>query len=462
MTWRVPGVVLLLIASAWAADAVDERGWHSGTRAAGAPRVLSLPEAPPKLDLPARVARLIQQRAFLWYFSPTCPHCQAVAPEVEALAKRLPADVAVIGVASSHSDRADIEAFERTFQISHRIVHDVDGTFGTAIGATMTPSSLFVARTESGLVVQDLWYPFSPGTGPLVEMRAATSPWAPFTPHRYMGTTTCAACHVEETDAWLLTHHSVAWRTLVTRGDHERAECTGCHVTGNGKPGGWTPGADTLVDVGCEACHGPGGPHDGHREDARQACEGCHDAKHSISFNLDRALPHIDHFAASGMEDADWRQRRRALAAGEAERPLTRFAPGNTVGAAACAGCHVDEHAQWAGGPHAAAFRNLSAKNEAASRDVTCARCHATARSAPLDGSTLEALRTEDGVGCESCHGPGERHVVSGGAPGTIEGLGDDCPVCVIEAVCTNCHTREWDPDWSLDVALPQVKHKGE
>jgi hypothetical protein len=38
-------------------------------------------------------------------------------------------------------------------------------------------------------------------------------------------------------------------------------------------------------------------------------------------------------------------------------------------------------------------------------------------------------------------------------------GLGDSCPVCVIEAVCTSCHTTGWDPLWDLDKDLPKVKH---
>jgi hypothetical protein len=91
--------------------------------------------------------------------------------------------------------------------------------------------------------------------------------------------------------------------------------------------------------------------------------------------------------------------------------------------------------------------------------DPACVRCHATAKQSGLPPTTLGGFRTLDGVGCESCHGPGETHVAAGGGTDNIEGLGDDCPVCVIEAVCTSCHTRKWSPDWELDARLRAISH---
>ena len=31
--------------------------------------------------------------------------------------------------------------------------------------------------------------------------------------------------------------------------------------------------------------------------------------------------------------------------------------------------------------------------------------------------------------------------------------------MCVIEAVCTSCHTSGWDPLWNLDKKLPMANH---
>jgi hypothetical protein len=91
--------------------------------------------------------------------------------------------------------------------------------------------------------------------------------------------------------------------------------------------------------------------------------------------------------------------------------------------------------------------------------DVECVRCHATPARPGPPAAALDGYRTAEGVGCEACHGPGGAHIAAGGGKDNIVGLGDSCPVCVIEAVCTSCHTTGWDPLWDLDKDLPKVKH---
>ena len=91
--------------------------------------------------------------------------------------------------------------------------------------------------------------------------------------------------------------------------------------------------------------------------------------------------------------------------------------------------------------------------------DPGCVRCHATSDRSGPPPTELSGYRILEGIGCESCHGPGEAHVAAGGGADNIEGLGEDCPVCVIEAVCTRCHTSERDPDWDLQQALGRIEH---
>jgi hypothetical protein len=40
-----------------------------------------------------------------------------------------------------------------------------------------------------------------------------------------------------------------------------------------------------------------------------------------------------------------------------------------------------------------------------------------------------------------------------------IIGLGERCSECVVEEICTGCHTRDADPKWELKRRLQQLKH---
>jgi hypothetical protein len=94
--------------------------------------------------------------------------------------------------------------------------------------------------------------------------------------HEFVGTKNCRKCHIKQWKSWSETKMSQAYETLKPGIDVEAKEtmgfdpqadyttdesCVSCHVTGWGKPGGFTSEADTpeLAGIGCEACHGAGG-----------------------------------------------------------------------------------------------------------------------------------------------------------------------------------------------------------
>lgn len=435
----------------------DPRGWTAGgVVAKNAARVLGPMPTVVDLDLPGDVAALVTGPTLLVYFSPSCPHCQAVAPELAGLAERGKGKLTVLGVASGRSAAADVDAFKLAFGWDFPVLRDTSGKIASAMRVTSTPSAVLVEPGKKRPAVVDVWYPYRRGVDTLVLMRVLEDPWQAFAPGEYQGNVTCAMCHTDEADSWALTHHAVAWQTLAAKQKTDDAECTSCHVVGQGAPTGFDGAEDSmLVDVGCEACHGPGGPHDGARTEPLAQCGSCHDEKHAIGFSVARGVPLIDHYRAVGLDDEAWRVAREALVGGKVERQLVGFAGGESAGSASCTPCHAAAHDAWAAGPHARAMDRLDAEQQV---DVACVRCHATARVAGPAASDVAAYRTDEGVGCESCHGPGKAHVDSGGkAP--IEGLGDDCPVCVVEALCTSCHTPEWDKLWSLDVKLPLAGH---
>jgi hypothetical protein len=457
----IAALLLLLTQTVAAAPiAPDPRGWSHGTTAANAAALLAGPQERAVIEVPEALAKRVKGPTVLFYFSPTCPHCTKVAGEVDLLATRLKErGTALLAISSGMASEAQINTFKALYQTNFVIIHDTTGDIVASIAARSTPSALLVepAGPKNKLRIIDLWYPYQPGFDGLIEGRAAGDLWAVFQGGRYLGNNLCAGCHTAEAQSYALTHHAMAWRTLVDAGSSADPKCTGCHVTGSGEAGGWAGDPESkLVGVGCESCHGPSGPHDGTPTEPRDTCTACHDADHSIAFSYEKGLPMLDHYRAEGMSDDDYRDAAMALYKGEVPRALLAFPDGPTVGAAACASCHPSEHATWQMSSHATAMNRLADKG---ADDTACVGCHATPLATGVKERTVAEHRLEESVACESCHGPGQAHVQSGGAPDTIQGLGDSCPVCVIEAICTSCHTPSQHPDWNLERDLKRVSH---
>jgi len=90
----------------------------------------------------------------------------------------------------------------------------------------------------------------------------------------YVGAKKCKACHMKQYKAWKKTKMSNSFEMLkagVKVEEKKRAgledkdytkdpDCLRCHTTGYGKPGGFKSFEETpkLINVQCEACHGPG------------------------------------------------------------------------------------------------------------------------------------------------------------------------------------------------------------
>lgn len=455
---RIVAVVgtLMVAGGVAVADGLDARGWSEGEAASTAARVLQPLDTTEAL-VPPELARKVKKPTLVVYFSPTCPHCKRVAPELQALHDRLQPKAQVLGVATRSATPESIEAFRKDHGVTFPIIQDTTSEIASSLSMRSTPSAALLERDGKKIMFKDVWYPYAPGTDVLVEMRLADTPWDVFTEGRYLGDRTCGSCHRHEIESWMLTHHSIAWRTLVEHDATKKDECTSCHVTGAGT-GGWDGSADSrLVNVGCEACHGSGGPHDGVPTDPKSTCEGCHDAKHSIGFRYEKGLPLIDHFRSAGLTDDQWVSHRKDLLNGKVEQSLLTFDEGTYVGASACVECHASETEHWKSSPHAHAMKTLAAGGT--DSDPGCVACHATQKVVGPRPASLDGFHVEEAVGCEACHGPGGAHVAAKGGTDNIVGLGDSCPVCVIEAVCTSCHTTAWDADWDLDVALPKVGH---
>lgn len=135
--------------------------------------------------------------------------------------------------------------------------------------------------------------------------------------------------------------------------------------------------------------------------------------------------------------------RRTKLAIDEPGRSGSNDVPGVRevapfAGSESCAACHAEDFKAWQQSGHAHAWDAL--KRRESDADPNCIGCHAVGF-----GSASGYRREFNGsklveVGCESCHGPGGRHVAerTGGQPPLFKfrplGSGD----------CTTCHHGEF------------------
>ncbi len=93
---------------------------------------------------------------------------------------------------------------------------------------------------------------------------------------KYIGAKKCKACHMKQYKAWKKTTMATSFENLKPGVKAEEKtkvgldpnkdyttdkDCLRCHTTGYGKPGGFINIEKTpkLINVQCEACHGPGG-----------------------------------------------------------------------------------------------------------------------------------------------------------------------------------------------------------
>ena len=133
----------------------------------------------------------------------------------------------------------------------------------------------------------------------------------------------CANCHEKAWKTWQASKHAHAWKTLVVQDEPPPPElkkgrlrnatldpdCVKCHVTGFGYASGYRgpekeDASAPLVNVSCEACHGPSGDHaerasrgdttypGGHAPSVKTRegfalCSRCHDPDNSPAFVIE-------------------------------------------------------------------------------------------------------------------------------------------------------------------------------
>lgn len=135
------------------------------------------------------------------------------------------------------------------------------------------------------------------------------------------------------------------------------------------------------------------------------------------------------------------------------------------VGTKSCAMCHKkadtgDQFGKWQSSPHAKAYEVLATPEAKAAgakvgvaepqKSGKCLKCHSTAYNLTEEAKAdVTKVLVEDGVSCESCHGPGKNY--------KSKAVMEDHKKCIEGGMiypattsCTQCH-NEQSPTWKAD-----------
>jgi len=437
-----------------------------------------LPLAPlfeiPRLDGgdPFRLADTRGKPVVLMFFLHTCGHCHAALEFFKEQLAKLPEDkrpeLVGVSVASSASKAAIHSSLDELELDYFTVLVDPTGVAKKEF-AVFGGVPVIYLIDRSGRIVQRVQGWSGGRESALLKMQLARIAGVPIpmilNPNGYTGSDVCGVCHAVEYDSWLYTNHAGAYSTLVEHGKERDPECVGCHVVGFDQPGGFSikDHPKQLEDVGCESCHGRGGPHlspafakGGNYE---PTCVGCHNPKHSLGFDYATFLPKTSHKAVAALTPEE-----RAQLVASRGIPRDVLPKGaDFVGSDACKTCHAPEYETWSKQPHAHAGETLQKAGKA--DDINCLRCHTTGYDQPGGFPAQAALRQHPDlarVGCESCHGPGADHIAPGAQRvGTIVSLGDKCDSCVILQICGSCHDDANDPgfEFSVEEKIERQRH---
>jgi peroxiredoxin len=437
--------------------------------------LLSFPEAP-QLNVVSlgsgdtvSIESLRGKAAIVIFFLHTCPHCHHALEAIEKIMKGLPDEQKpeLVAISVQNSPAAIRKALADLNLDFFTPYLDPGGKAAERWGVTGGVPVVTVIDAEGRIRHRSQgWSERRDGGMLRMRVAAATGANVPMLLNAkgFTGNDACGVCHEQEYATWQYTKHATAFDTLVTHGADRRKDCVGCHVVGYEEKGGYDFATRPahLEDVGCESCHGRGGPHlsptfvpvvesgeDKGKKDYAQVCSTCHNPTHSLGFEFDTFHPLVSHATIAGMSNEE----RAGLLEGGPSRDLLPTSADH-VGSLACQSCHTKEFETWKASPHAHAVATLEAKGEATNTE--CLQCHTTAYGKP--GGFPEGAKVADhgdlaSVGCESCHGPGGDHIGENAKRvGTILSLGDKCDSCAILKVCGSCHDDANDPGFQFEV----------
>ena len=146
---------------------------------------------------------------------------------------------------------------------------------------------------------------------------------------------------------------------------------------------------------------------------------------------------------------------------------------GAYIGSQRCESCHAEAYEKWTSSRHAKAWTSLENSIPPRTSDPECIVCHVVGwdvkMKAPYEGGFLNPKDTPSlkRVGCESCHGPGEKHVTAELGKDTAEQEKYRKAVRVTledskKTHCVMCHDLDNSPAFDFDTYWKKVEHKTE
>jgi peroxiredoxin len=415
-----------------------------------------------------KTAELRGRAAIVIFFLHTCPHCHKALASIKKTLDGMQGEnkprLVAISIqnqpASIRSALKDLglDYFDPYLDPGEKATDRWGITGGVPVVTVLDPEGRIRHRSSGWNEKRD---------GGILRMKIAQAAGATvpmiLDPKGYSGSEICGTCHETEYATWQYTSHASAYDTLVTHGADRRTDCVGCHVVGFEEKGGFNFRTLPLhlENVGCESCHGRGGPHlspdfvpttspaEGQGPDYEQVCATCHNATHSLGFEYATFHDRVSHEKIASMSNAE---RAELMEGGPARDLLPSQA--DYVGSDACQSCHEAEFKVWEASPHGHAVETLAEMGKADEAD--CLQCHTTAYG--KTGGFPEGAAFGDHpdlarVGCESCHGAGGDHVGENAKRvGTIISLGDKCDSCVILRICGSCHDDANDRGFEFKV----------
>ena len=146
---------------------------------------------------------------------------------------------------------------------------------------------------------------------------------------------------------------------------------------------------------------------------------------------------------------------------------------GNFVGSKKCESCHEVSYNVWNKSGHAGAWKTLlETAVPPRDHDPECIACHVVGWNAtdkyPYTGgfNADEPMKTGhlSAVGCESCHGPGEKHIEAEmGRNKTLQAELQQAMRLPLESAqrnCVTCHDGDNSPHFNFETYWPKIEHK--